>query len=237
MLDDMKPKPFKYICYLCGKAIESKLKDDPMELSMDHVPPRQFYPKQIRGTQNLNLNLAPSHKICNENCKKDEEYFYLSLYPIVAKNNPQMGVLCSQDIQRRAQKPQIHSIIRRIQSTAVTTTEGGIHLPSGMARFTLDGGRLERVAAKIARGILFLSTERYFEEQQIISMDFYNDTSEIIEPYKDTLRLEPLAGVYPDVFAHSHINFQGKGFRLLLMLFWKAFMFCVTVKDAADKKI
>lgn len=231
----MKPKTSKYICYLCSKVIDpTKPKDDPMRLAWDHVPPRQFYPKQIRGTQNLNLNLAPSHKMCNENYKKDEEYFYHSLYPIVAKNNPRMGILCSQDIQRRAQKPQTHSIIQRILSTAVTTTEGGIHLPSGMARFTLEGGRLERVAAKIARGILFLSTERYFEEQQIVHMDFYNDPSEIIEPYKRALQLNPLAGVYPDVFAHSHINFEGKGFRLLLMLFWKAFIFCVIVKDAAD---
>jgi hypothetical protein len=156
---------------------------------------------------------------------------------MVTKNNPQMGDLCSQDIQRRAQKPQTHNIILEIQSTAVTITEGGIHLPSGLARFTLDGGRLERVAVKIARGILFFSTERYFEEQQIIRVDFYDDPSKIIKPYRYALQVELPAGVYPDVFAHSHLNFQGKDFRLLLMLFWKAFMFCVTVKDVAGEKI
>jgi len=222
-------KTSKYICYLCGKAIESNLKNDPMEMSMDHIPPKQFYPKPVRAMQNLNLNLAPSHKRCNENYKQDEEYFYHSLYPVIAINNPPMGSLCSQDIQRRAQKPQTLNIIQKILSTAVTTTEGGIHLPDGLSRFTLDGGRIERVAAKVARGILFLSTERYFEEDQITGIDFYAKPSEIIEPYRLALQSNPLAGVYPDVFAHSHINFNG--FRLLLMLFWKAFMFCITVKN------
>jgi hypothetical protein len=74
-MDDMKLKLSTYICYLCGKVIENKPKDDPMGLSWDHVPPKQFYPKQIRETQNLNLDLVPSHKMCNENYKKDEEYF------------------------------------------------------------------------------------------------------------------------------------------------------------------
>jgi hypothetical protein len=228
-------KPSKSICYLCGEAIESNLKNDPMELSMDHIPPKQFFPKQVRATQNLNLNLAPSHKTCNEDYKMDEEYFYHSLYPIIAINNPRMGSLCSQDIQRRSQKPQTCNIIQKILSTAVTKTEGGIHLPNGLSRFTLDGGRIERVAAKIARGILFSSTERYYEKQQITRIDFYTEPSEIIEPYKRALQLNPLAGVYPDVFAHSHINLQGNGFRLLLMLFWKAFMFCVIVEDATGE--
>ena len=43
------------ICYLCGDPIERNPKDDSMKLSLDHVPPRQFYPKGIRENENLNL--------------------------------------------------------------------------------------------------------------------------------------------------------------------------------------
>ncbi|MGA2171759.1 MAG: hypothetical protein ABSG82_01930 [Sedimentisphaerales bacterium] len=224
-------KTSKSVCYLCGKAIEPKPKSDPMELSWDHVPPRQFYPKQIRKTQKLNLVKAPSHAKCNGDYKDDEEYFYHSLYPIVAKNNPQMGIFCSQDIQRRAQKPQTHTIIQKILSTEATITEGGIHLPKGLSRFTLEEGRLERVAAKIARGVLFLATERYFEEQQITHMKQYNDPSEVIEPYKLAWQLSPFSGVYPKVFSFSHLPLEG--FHHLSMFFWESFMFCVTVKDTA----
>lgn len=228
-------KTSKCICYLCGDAIESNIKNDAMERSMDHVPPKQFYPKQVRVTQNLNLDLAPSHKTCNEDYKLDEEYFYHALYPMVDKNNPRMGRLCCQDIQRRSRKPQTRNIIQTILSTAVTTTEGGIHLPSSLSRFTLDRSRLERVAKKITRGILFSSTERYFEEQQIIHMALYDNLSEFINSFEPVLQLGPLAGVYPDVFAHSHINLEGKGLRLLLMLFWGSFAFCVIVEDPVAK--
>ncbi len=65
-------KTAKSICYLCGKEIDSKLNNNPMELSMDHVPPKQFYPKPVRKIENLNLNIAPSHKTCNEDYKQDE---------------------------------------------------------------------------------------------------------------------------------------------------------------------
>ncbi len=147
-----------------------------------------------------------------------------------------MGNLCSQDIQRRTQKPQTRNIIKKICSAAVTKTEGGIYLPNGLSRFTLDGVRIRRVAAKIARGILFLSTSQHYEEENIARIDLYTNPSEIIKPYKEVLKLNPLAGVYPDVFAHSHINFEGTGCRFLLMLFWKAFIFCVIVKEEESKK-
>ncbi|PKL49186.1 MAG: hypothetical protein CVV39_03225 [Planctomycetes bacterium HGW-Planctomycetes-1] len=218
-----------HLCYLCGQTIEPKLRNDPMALSMDHVPPRQFYPKQIRRTENLNLNIAPSHKRCNEAYKNDEEYFYHSLYPIIAKNNPQLGNLVAQDIQRRSLKQQTPAIIQRILSTKSTVTKGGIHLPNGLSQFALDGKRIERVAAKIARGILFLSTERYFEEQQIIRIDFYDDLNNFLKTYKPALQLNPLAGVYSRAFAHSHFSY--KDFRLLLMFFWGAFIFQVIAKD------
>ena len=170
------------ICYLCGQIIDIKSKNDPNGLSMDHVPPRQFYMKQIRATKNLNLNKAPSHKKCNEAYKEDEEYFYSSMYLYVDKNSPSMDNIFYQDIIRRSRQPQIPAILQKILSTAVTVTEGGIYLPNGIQRLTLEKKRIVNVVKKIARGILFLSTERYFEEQQIIHMDFYDKPSEIIEP-------------------------------------------------------
>ena len=190
-----------------------------MGLSMDHVPPRQFYMKQIRETQNINLDVAPSHRRCNESYKEDEEYFYASMYAYVAKNHPPMGTLYFQDLIRRSKRPQTPAKLRKILSTAVIVTEGGIHLPNGMRRLTLYRTRIERTVVKIARGILFLSIDRYFQEQQIISISFCDKASEI-DPFLPALRLHPLAGVYPDVFAHAHYSLGG--FRPLLMLFWQA---------------
>lgn len=222
-------KKSKSVCYLCGGTIEAKLKNDPMELSMDHIPPKQFYPKQIRETQNLNLQLAPSHKKCNEDFKLDEEYFYHSLYPVVDKNNHLMGTMYLDDIKRRAQKPQTPAMIRNILSTAFTTTEGGIHLPSGVVGLSLDERRLQRVATKIALGVLFLLTEQCFEYQQIIDMRLCLDESEVIELYKISWQLAPVSGVYPKVFSYKY--FPLDGFHHLSMFFWGALMFCITARE------
>ena len=144
-----------------------------------------------------------------------------------------METVYYQDIIRRSQQPQTPAKLRKILSTAVTVTEGGIHLPNGMRRLTLDRARIERTVVKIARGILFLSTERYFGEQQIICINFYEKPSEIPDPFLAALRLYPLDGIYPDVFAFSLLS--SGGLHLLLMLFWKAFMFSVTVKSCESK--
>ena len=95
-------KELESICYLCGGPIECSSKDDSMKLSMDHIPPKQFYPKSVRQQQNLNLELAPSHKKCNEEYRKDEEYFYHSLYLIVKPNSPNMGKIIWKDFKRSA---------------------------------------------------------------------------------------------------------------------------------------
>jgi hypothetical protein len=200
-----------------------------MKLSMDHVPPRQFFPKQLRKAENLNLQLAPSHKKCNEDYREDEEYFYHSMYPIVAKNNPWMGSVFLQDLARRSDKPQTPAMLRKIFSAASLMTQGGIHLPSGMVEIALDEYRLQRVAAKIARGVLFLSIKQYFEDQQIVDMRFCLDESEVIDMYKISWELSSPSAVYTEVFSYKY--FPDEGHHFLSMLFWKAFMFCVTVHD------
>ena len=75
-------------CYLCGQPITDSIPDSPDALSMDHVPPKQYYPKSVRKEANLNLWKVPAHKRCNGEYKLDEEYFYHNLYPLVQNANP-----------------------------------------------------------------------------------------------------------------------------------------------------
>ncbi|HUU16350.1 MAG TPA: hypothetical protein VMW72_04305 [Sedimentisphaerales bacterium] len=104
------------ICYLCGKPIKGKSSDD-------HIPPKQFYPKEIRESENLNLQLAPSHGQCNNDFKDDEEYFYTSLYPLVVKYNPDMAANIFRDFVRRCQKSQMPAMLRNIFGDASGTTK------------------------------------------------------------------------------------------------------------------
>jgi len=118
-------------CYLCGEVIHGDEKVTDMQLSRDHVPPKQFYPESIRQQQNLNLEIAPSHRKCNEEYRKDEEYFYHSLFVNVKQINPGMGKMIWQDLKRRTHNPQTPAMIRKIMQGVSNITQGGIHLPPG----------------------------------------------------------------------------------------------------------
>ena len=211
------------ICYLCGNPIEGKSCDD-------HVPPKQFYPKHIRENENLNLQLVPSHGQCNNAFKNDEEYFYASLYPLVEKYNPEMAANIFRDFARRCQKPQMPSLIRSIFGNASRTTKGGILLPADLVEINVDLYRIQRIAGKIARGALFLSCEKYIPEANIVDMRICPEESEVPDMYQISWKCAGSAkGPYPEVFSYKYM--QHKQYHIISLLFWEAFMFCVTIEE------
>ncbi len=216
------------VCYLCGESIEDSPEDTGLELSMDHVPPRQFYPKAIRQQEDLNLELAPSHKKCNEDYRKDEEYFYHSLYPLVAENNPSMGQIILQDLGRRTHKPQTPAMIRKILKNVSGVTQGGILLPPGKIVCSLDELRLQRIAIKIARGVLALNDIVYISESNCFDLRFCENESEVIELYRTLWKISPVYAVYQKVFSHKY--FYLDNVHYLCLLFWGSFMYCLCFK-------
>ena len=223
----MPDKPRK-ICYLCGKEIEGKSSDD-------HVPPKQFYPKEIRESEkSLNLQLAPSHGACNNGYKLDEEYFYASLYPMVEKYNPEMAATILRDLERRCQKPQIPALLKKILGGVSRTSKGGIVLPEDIVEINIDLRRLQRIAGKIARGALFLSKGLYVREENIVDMRTCPEESEVLEMYQLSWKLAgSINGPYPKVFSYKYAQF--KDYHIISLLFWEAFMFCVTIEDKGLK--
>ena len=199
------------LCYLCGNIIEDNTNDLDIKLSMDHVPPKQFFPKAIRQQNDLNLVLVPSHKKCNEDYRKDEEYFYHSMYPLVAENNPKMGEIIFQDLKRRTHKPQTPAMIRNILRNVSTTTQGGIHLPTGKAEWSLDETRLQQNAIKIARGVLALNNVAYIPESNCVDIRFYENKNEVIELYKLLWQASPIYGKHPEIFSYQYVFYDNVG--------------------------
>lgn len=222
------PKQAQSICYLCGEQIAPTLKDGGMELSWDHVPPKQFFPKELREEQKVNLQGASSHKRCNNQYKSDEEYFYHSLYPLVANNNPAMARTILGDLARRCQKPQSRVILRSVFSQASSVSKGGIILPARKVEFTVDLSRIERIAGKVARGALFLATGASVPETSIIDMRICEDESEVPEMYRLSWQATKPQGSYPKVFSYKYMPFED--YHIISLLFWEAFMFCVTMQ-------
>ncbi len=223
-------KRFDSVCYLCGNAIDRSSRDAGMKLSNDHIPPKQFFPQLLRKKVHLNLDVAPSHKKCNNAYKDDEDYFYHSLYPLVANSNPRMAKAIFSDFMRRRQRGQTPAILRKIFSSASGLTKGGIILPAGRVEILIDEARIQRIAGKIARGVLFLSTRVFFAESSIVDMRLCEEPSEVPDWYQLSWGVVPARGAYPKVFSYRHLPLDDH--HILSLLFWEAFMFCITIQGA-----
>lgn len=217
------------ICYLCGNLIGPNVKDDHMKISKDHVPPKQFFPKQIRTEENLNLKVVPSHKKCNNIYKDDEDYFYHSLYPLVANVNPSMSQIIYKDFVRKLRNPQSPALIRRIFSSASTTTQGGIILPHHIVVINIDEIRIQRVSGKIARGVLFLETQKYLPKKNIVDMRMCENESDVPEMYQLSWQASSILGSFPKVFSYRY--FQLDNLHIISLLFWESFMFCIAIQE------
>ncbi len=216
------------ICYLCGDAVEHSPRDSDMGLSMDHIPPKQFFPQPLRKQVNPNLDVVPSHKKCNNAYKDDEDYFYTALYPLVANGNAPMANVIFSDFVRRSQKQQTPAMLRKIFAGASGVSAGGIVLPRGKIEVLVDEARIQRIAGKIARGVLFMARGVCTSESDIADMRLCEQETEVPEMYQLSWRATKKKGRYPQVFSYRHLPFEGH--HILSLMFWGAFMFCVTIR-------
>jgi len=232
-------------CCLCGKKGTN---ENP--ITREHVPPKQFYPKSVRSQQNLNLWVVPTCRDCNESYKSDEEYFFHSLYPLVANTNRSMGETILQDLRRRAKQPQTPALIRSLLRTSRATTEAGIVLPSGMVSLSVDERRIQQVAIKIARCLFYRDHTcvmpyenckdiRIYEREKDVP-EFYmlswemskahvND-AQPMDPDGTVVVAEEHAGravaVCESVFSYRAAHLDD--LYLITLFFWEAFVFCMT---------
>lgn len=196
---------------------------------MDHVPPKQFYPKSLRTKLNLNLWVVPTHKRCNEDYREDEEYFYHAMSPIVGKNNPQMGKTIFADFARRTHKPQTPAMIRNILKSYSHVSNGGIYLPPGIVQFSVDKDRTQRVIIKIAQGLIYSDCDVYAPSENCKDIRLCSDKSDVPEVYSLSWQGAESKTVCQKVFAYR--RFELENLHLLSMFFWESLMFCCAFED------
>jgi|CXWL01.1.fsa_nt_gi hypothetical protein len=217
------------ICCLCGSAIAANPANLDEALSMDHVPPKQFYPKQLRTDLSPNLWSAPTHKRCNGDFQKDEEYFYHAVYPLVQNGNLAMGKAVYADLMRRTKKPQTPAMLRRLLKTCTTVANGGIYFPPGIVRFSLDAYRVQRVAIKIAQGLLYLDYKRYVPRQNCKDIRLCELETGVPELYQLSWQGAEAKSVVPAVFSYRRFEFEN--LHLLSLFFWESFMICAAFEN------
>ncbi len=219
----------KSFCCLCGQPIQDCHPDSDDALSMDHVPPKQFFPKPVRLEDNLNLWKVPTHKRCNGEFKLDEEYFYHNLYPLVQNENGQMGTLLLQDLRRRAAKPQTPVLIRGLLKRCKNHSPGGILLPPGVFHVSVENHRIQRIAVKIACGIFYHQHQRFMPRGNCKDIRICKSPEDVPEMYELSWYFGDLVTVCPKVFSYRTAPLDGRHY--VSLLFWEAFMFCMVFDD------
>ncbi len=215
------PAPCNSICSLCGGSILANPVNPAESLSMDHVPPKQFYPKEMRASASPKLWCVPKHRRCNGQYREDEEYFYHASYPLMEKNNRELARVVYRDLMRRTKKPQTPAMARSLLKEFRRVSESGIVLPPGIVQFNLDLFRVQRVVIKIAQRLFFRDQQRYLPSSNCKDIQLCELETEVPELYQLT-RGARVMSVLPDVFSYRRFEFEN--FHLLAMLFWNAFM-------------
>jgi len=106
----------------------------------------------------------------------------------------------------------------------------GIHLPPGNVEINVDICRIQRIACKIARGALYLSNEKYVPESDIVDIRICPGGFEVPEMYQISWKCAgSIKGPYPKVFSYKYMQYEQ--YHIISLLFWEAFMFCITIQD------
>ena len=195
--------------------------------SFDHLPPKQFYPKHLR--EGLNLQRVPAHRGSNEAYREDEEYFYHAMYLLTQGTNPAMGREVLADLRRRSSKPQTPAMVRRILKDAGPVTGGGIVLPPPLREIRVNTYRVHRVVIKIARGLFAIETGQCIAAENCKDIRLIEKDEDVPEFYSQSWQASDERAVHPNVFSYRY--HARDSLHLLSMLFWRAFMFCVTFDE------
>lgn len=214
----MKEENKENICHLCGKSIAKE------DFSKEHLPAKQFFPKEIRIQENLNLLTIPSHWECNEGYSKDEEHFYFSLYPIVKESKASISDVVHSDLKNKTQEPQ-KIFIRTLLKNFSVCTEGGIYLPTGKYEYSIDKYRIQRVVLKIIQGLFFHHNQVFLPIGKIKHYDMCLDEGEVFEVFKISWPCSVLTYRCKQVFSYKYFFDENRHYWTLL--FWDAVMFTV----------
>jgi hypothetical protein len=137
-------------CVYCGRIAAKPTRD--------HIPPKSLFNKP----RPANLITVCACGCCNERFRKDEDYFWLTLSSrSEAARNPEAGDASFRAIQNLA-RPEAtgfrSAFLGTVRSLAVKTASG-LYVGDTLT-YDVSFARLNRVAAKITRGLFCFETNR-----------------------------------------------------------------------------
>ena len=200
-------------------------------ISADHVPPKQFYPDEIRRTHAPNLLTIPVHDECNKAYQYDEDYFVNTLAPF-AKGSYTGDALLREVFKKYSAGEKIglvHKVLKEFEYRP-----SGLVLPPGLIAKRLEGKRVHRIAWKIVRGL-------YFHEFGVVLPEYTPNDFEIVPPDRAPpkefilgLPDHPIRGQHPGVFDFKYAKFPTiNNFNYWALLLWDRIILIVKFHDPA----
>ena len=210
------------ICYLCGRSLTGKI-------DRDHVPPKQFYARDIRKRHNPNLFTLPVHVACNKTYQKDKDYFVNSIAPLAQESYS--GSQVWKDIGNQFQRPEGLRIGKMI-FREFQARPSGLYLPAGKVVKRFDAERVWRVVWKIVRGLFYKEHRRFLPEDSLRTYYKVVSVGEQPPPEFEAVRNTPSRGQYPGVFDYKYIVIpELNDFHFWALLFWERLIKLIAFHD------
>jgi len=205
------------ICYLCGKAIDGKV-------SKDHVPPKQFFPEEIRKKIFTQLDTLPAHRECNQAYQKDEDYFYAAIGPLAFSDCNPIGGIIIDEITGRKYEPNIKLLLKIFEG--FDDKVGNIYIPNCIS-LKVEEPRIERICWKMIRGLYFLHNNLFLPEDshyQVVLLTpeaLKNDINarKVWEAWNFVLNQQG-QGKYKRIFDYKYLAFIEANVEMWAMLLW-----------------
>lgn len=189
------------VCYLCSGKLTKPI-------NADHVPAQQIFPPALRKEHGpLQLLTIPVHTRCNSAYKADEDYFVHTLMPFaggtVAGNAVYEHVLSAYRSGHNA------GLIKKVLGE-FDRRPSGLVLPGNKVAKRFEGARIQRVAWKIVRGLMFHDSGIAYPEKQNTSVSVTPVGEPLPEHFEMFMQgqVEDAHGRYPGAFSYRWDKYQ-----------------------------
>ncbi len=198
------------LCYLCGQPLAAPT-------SVDHVPPKQLYAKELRKKHSPNLRTIEVHAECNKSFQHDEDYFVNTLAPFA--RGSYAGTALLQGVREVRGRREAEASRQGFGRVSGHTRRHLASAGSGGKRF--EGDRLHRVAWKIVRGLYFQEFGEVLPENTPNNLQIAPPDKPPPSEFLEALYDRESRGPYPGVFDYKYVTVpQLNDFHYWGMLLW-----------------
>lgn len=213
-------------CYLCGQPLAAPT-------SVDHVPPKQLYAKELRKKHSPNLRTIEVHAGCNKSFQHDEDYFVNTLAPFA--RGSYAGTALLQEVFAKYAAGEKRKLVSKVLNE-FQRTPGGILLPPGLVAKRFEGDRLHRVAWKIVRGLYFHEFGEVLPENTPNNLQIAPPDKPPPIEFLQTLYDRESRGQYPGVFDYKYVTVpELNDFHYWAMLLWDRLILMMAFHNPACK--